>query len=280
MLGPGAYAKKTSGSLQPHPQPDVFILNLPMILPYVPVWPRLLINALCLAGLTGCVRQLPPQVIVVGDVTEMGRKLSPPSTQQPVYYFPLVVGYKEMGATIAGEKIPEKNAVLRTLAKELAKQHYFVMNDQHPPEQVLVFWWGSMNPEIQDLGSNDPSEQVFFNEREMLALVGAYKTSGITPWQSNDLRTAARDDRYFIILMAYDYAAARQRQKKLLWMAKMSTESVGTNLPDVISALVASGGPAFGRDTPPSFVDSEQALGGKVILAPIEVKEILPAGKP
>lgn len=239
--------------------------------------PGLVITILGLATLAGCMRQLPPQVIVVGDVTEMGRKLSPPSSQQPVYYFPLVVGYKELGATIAGEKVPEKNVVLHTLAKELAKQHYLVMNDQHPPDQVLVFWWGSMNPEIQDFGLNDPSQEVFFNEREMLSLVGAYKTSGITPWQYNDLRTAARDNRYFIILIAFDYAAARQRQKKLLWMAKMSTDAVGTNLPEVITALAASGGPAFGRDTPPSFVDSEQALGGKVILSPIEVKEYLPA---
>lgn len=246
---------------------------------FAQVWRVILINALALAALTGCARNLPPRVIVVGDVTEMGRMLAPPSAEKPVYYFPLVVGYKELGAPIAGEKVPEKNMVLRTLAKVLAKQHYLVMNEQHPPEQLLVFWWGSMNPEIQDFGSNDPSEQVFFNRREMLALVGAYKAAGIAPWQSQDLQTAARDDRYFIILMSYDFAAARQKQKKLLWMAKMSTESVGTMLPEVIPALAASGGPAFGRDTPPSFVDSEKALGGEVILGPLEVKEVLPDRK-
>jgi hypothetical protein len=253
--------------------------NSSMPISFARTWPGLLIHALCLAALAGCMHQLPPQVIVVGDLTETGRKLSPPSRQHPVYYFPLVVGYKEMGRTYAGETVPEKNAVLHTLAKELAKQHYFVTSEQHPPDQVLVFWWGSMNPEVQDFGSNDPTEQVFFNQREMLALVGAYKASAVSPWQADDLRTAARDDRYFIVLMAFDFAAAQQRQKKLLWMAKMSTDSVGTSLPEVIPALVASGGPAFGRDTPPSFVDSEQALKGKVILAPMEVKDYLPAGK-
>lgn len=210
----------------------------------------------------------------------MGRNQTSPDALHPTYYFPLVLGYKEMGAVIAGEKVPEKNVVLHTLAVELAKQHYLIMNDQHPPEQLLVFWWGSMNPQIEDFGSNDPAAQVFFNEREMLALVGAYKSTGIAPSQANDLRTASRDERYFIILMAFDFKAARQHQKKLLWMAKMSTESVGTSLPDVIPALVASGGPAFGRDTPPSFVDSGQSLKeGKVILAPMEVKDYLPAGK-
>lgn len=233
-----------------------------------------------MAGLTGCMNRLPPQVIVAGDVTEMGQKLTVPDAGHPVYYFPLVVGYKEMGAVIAGEKVPEKNVVLHTLAVELAKQHYLVMNAQHSPQQLLVFWWGSMNPQIENFGSSDPSDQVFFNEREMLALVGAYKTSAIAPWKSDELRTAARDDRYFLILMAYDFAAAREHKKKLLWMAKMSTESVGTDLPSVISSLVASGGPAFGRDTPPSVVDSSQLLKeGKVILAPLEIKDYLPPDK-
>lgn len=243
-------------------------------------WPAVFVHGLCLAALTGCLSSLPPRVVVVGDVTEMGKKLTPPDAQHPIHYFPLVAGYKELGAVVAGEKVPEKNVVLHTLAKELAKRHYLVMTAEHPPEQLLVFWWGSMNPQIEDFGSNDPADQVFFNEREMLALVGAYKSTGIAPWQSDDLWTAARDDRYFIILMAFDFAAARQRQKKLLWMAKMSTESVGTSLPDVIPALVASGGPAFGRDTPPSFVDSGQSLKeGRVILAPLEIKEYLPASK-
>lgn len=232
-----------------------------------------------LAVLAGCSTPLPPQVIVVGDVTAEGQKLEPPSAGRPTYYFPLVVGYKEMGAVAAGEKVPVKNEVLRTLAVALAKQHYLVMDATHPPEQLMVFWWGSMNPEIQDFGSDDPTEQVFFNKREMLALVGAYKADRLTPWASEDLQTAARDDRYFVILMAFDYAAARQRQKKLLWMAKMSTAAVGTDLPSVIPALAASGRPAFGRDTTPDWVDSGKVREGSVIIAPLEVKETVPDGK-
>ena len=231
--------------------------------------------------LAGCSTQLAPQVIVVGDVTEAGKKPPAPDDAHPVYYYPLVAGYKELGATIAGEKAPPpKNEVLHTLAVALAKQRYLVMNAQHPPEQLLVFWWGSMNPEIQDFGSNDPTEQVFFNQREMLALVGAYKAERLAPWEGQDLRTAARDDRYFAILLAFDFAAARQHQKKLLWMAKMSTASVGTDLATVIPALAASGGPAFGRDTPPSWVDSAKSLKeGHVVLAPIELKEVVPEKK-
>lgn len=238
-----------------------------------------LLGAVGMMLLAGC-GTLPPQVIVVGDVGPAGKQLTPPDAGHPVYYFPVVVGYKEMGAAIAGEKKPVKNDVSHTLAVELAKQHYLVMNAQHPPEQLLVFWWGSMNPEIQDFGSNDPGDQVFFNEREMLALVGAYKTQMMAPWALQDLKSAARDDRYFVIIMAFDFAAARQHQKKMLWMARMSTASVGTDLPSVIPALVATGGPTFGRDTPPTWVDSGKTLQeGHVILAPTEMKEVVPEKK-
>lgn len=236
-----------------------------------------LAGLVCLAG---CGTPLPPQVIVVGDVTPMGKKLPPPDAGHPVYYFPLVVGYQEKGAAYAGEKQPAKDAVSHALAIALARQHYFVMSARHPPDQLLVFWWGSMNPEIQDFGSNDPTERVFFNEREMLALVGAYKADRVARWDTESLLTAARDDRYFVLVMAFDFAAARQHQKKLLWMVKMSTEAAGTDLPTVIPALVASGGPAFGRDTSPVWIDSSQAQkDGTVKIGPIEVKDYLPPEK-
>lgn len=240
-----------------------------------------LLGVACLALMAGCTSTLPPQVIVVGDLSPAGKKLTPPDAEHPVYYFPLAVGFKELGASIAGEKPPPpKNDVSHILAVELAKQHYLVMNAQHPPDQLLVFWWGSMNPEIQDFGSNDPADQTFFNEREMLALVGAYKTQMMASWDADNLKSAARDDRYFVIVIAFDFAAARQHQKKMLWMAKMSAASVGTDLPSVIPALVATGGPTFGRDTPPTWVDSGKSLKeGHVILAPTEMKEVVPEKK-
>ncbi len=234
-----------------------------------------------MTGLTGCLSRPSPQVVVVGDLTDDGKKLPLPDAAHPVYYFPVVVGYKEMGRAIAGEPVPDKNTVLHTLAVALARRHYLVVDGQHTPEQVLVFWWGSLNPIIEDFGSNDPSQQVFFNEREMLALIGAYKTQMRAPWQEQDFRRHARDDRYYVILMAFDFAAAKRREKKLLWMAKMSTESHGTNLPEVIPALVASGAPVFGRDTKPEEINSGDVLKQEnVTLAPLEVKEYIPPPKP
>ena len=243
-------------------------------------WARLLAAAFA-AFLAGCTNTLPPQVLVVGDLTPLGKQSPPPDAAHPVYYYPLTVGYKEVGATFANEPPPPKKPeVAHTLAVALAKQNYLLMNADHPPTQLLVFWWGSMNPEIEDFGTSDPTQQVFFNEREMLALVGAYKMEMMPYWTTNEIKTAARDDRYFVVIMAFDFAAAQKRQKKLLWMAKMSTPSLGTNLTAVIPALIASGASAFGRDTMPEVLDSSQVLKeGKVVLAPLQVKETLPEKK-
>ena len=104
--------------------------------------PRFPVSARCLLGATGltilallagCVA-LPPQVLVVGDVTAAGKKLSPPDAGHPVYYYPLVMGYQQLGAIVAGEKQPVKNDVSHALALALAKQNYFVMDAQHPPD--------------------------------------------------------------------------------------------------------------------------------------------------
>lgn len=252
----------------------------------MPSLKQLIVGLLAAGGiglLAGCAgRALPPQVVVVGDLSALGKQLPVPDADHPVYYYPLPVGFKEMGATYAGEKPPpSKSEVCRTIALALAKQHYLLGTAAHPPQQLLVLWWGSMNPEITDMGgSGDPMDRVFFNEREMLALVGAYKLQQPFGGQVDDVKAAAQEDRYFVVIMAYDFAAAVQHQKKLLWMAKMSTAAVGTDLAAVIPALVASGAPAFGRDTQPDIVDSSTVLKeGTVKLAPLEVKETLPAEK-
>lgn len=245
---------------------------------------QVVIGLLAAAGvglLAGCAGTLPPQVVVVGDLSPIGNKLTPPDADHPVYYFPLPIGYKEVGATYAGEKPPPaKNGVSHTLAVALAKQHYLLMTPEHPPTQLLVFWWGSMNPQIEDFGSNDPADQVFFNKREMMALVGAYKLDAPFGTRVDDIKAATRDDRYFIVVMAFDFAAATKHQKQLLWMAKMSTPSHGTDLAAVIPALVASGAPAFGRDTQPDVIDSSDLMKeGTVKIAPLEVKGTVPEKK-
>ena len=101
----------------------------------------------------------------------------------------------------------------------------------------------------------------------MLALVAGNTLSNINPFgfQREDILQAARDERYFVIVSAYDYAAATQKKKTLLWRAKMSTPSSRVSLAEVLPGMIAAGGPRFGRETRlPESVTAPIAKEGKV----------------
>lgn len=210
-----------------------------------------LAGALTLAGPTASLRASTPsrEVNVNTTLTEAGRKLTLPTKDKPVYYYPLVGGYREEGAIVAGEKKPDTKATLHVMAKALAAQHFLVVSKDHPqPDVLLVFFWGYMNPQTDDVGPSDQPQTVFWNEREMLALVGG---QSLTPldlgFERDTILEDARDDRYFAIVTAYDFADAKLKKKTLLWSARMSTPSNGITLAEVIPALLTSGAPMFGH---------------------------------
>src|SRR5688500_18985330 len=62
------------------------------------------------------------QVIAVTDTTPVGALRRPASPANPVYYAAVSAGYRDFGGIIAGEKIPPKEDVIKTITKVLAKQ--------------------------------------------------------------------------------------------------------------------------------------------------------------
>jgi hypothetical protein len=192
------------------------------------------------------------EVNVNTSITEAGKKVVPPTREKPAYYFPVVAGWREEGSLVAGEKPPPRLMVIHTLAKTLAGQNFLVVGPKTPPPTLLlVFHWGYMNPQIDDM-SGDPEnpQKVFFNQKEMLALVGGTTLPNLDlQFEREAVMQGAEDDRYFVVVMAYDFAEALKKKKTLLWVARMSTPSSGLTMADVVPALVASGGPLFGRET-------------------------------
>ena len=194
-----------------------------------------------------------PQIEVNVNVamTPAGRKLPPPSPAKPVYYYPFVGGWREAGARVAGEQKPPAKPIVHQLARALARQGYLVIDAEHrEPALLLVIFWGYMNPEIVDFGTPDEPQKEFFNRKEMLALVGGQALGMLDlDFEREAVLQGAEDDRYFVVVSAYDFAAARQKKKVLLWSARMSTPSAGVRIAEVIPGLITSGGPHFGRET-------------------------------
>ena len=227
---------------------------------------------------------LAPQAIVVGDVTSAGVTRQSPTAEAPVYYAPVIAGYQERGAAKGGTKPPAEDEVVSAVVGALAREHYLMMKPGTTPDIMLVIWWGMINPQIDEMEHNVVDEvaptRVFVNTREMMALIGAFKGKGLSRSDWKDLKDTAQDDRYFILVAAYDYAAAERKERKLLWTARMSTESTGRTPDEVFPLLAASGAAAFGRDTAPTLQDTSDANKiPKVELAPFEVIEVLPGEK-
>ena len=213
------------------------------------------------------------QVNVNVTMTDAGRARPLPTKEKPEYYLPLLAGFLERGDIVAGERPPPQKLVTDNLAKELAKQHYFVMGGEHAPTLILVFHWGYLNPQIHETGDG---RVVFENKREALALVAGNTLDKINfgP-EIDDVNRAALENRYFMIVSAYDYAAAAQEKKKvLLWRARMSAPSDGIEMKDAVASLIKSGGPHFGRETEkPVWEDRKIVRDGKVEPGPLQVIE-------
>jgi len=211
------------------------------------------------------------QVDIVVDMTPEGRKVVHPTPDKPAYYFPIIGGYKEMGALVAGEKPPVPASVVHLVAVELAKEGYLSCRPHqvpatpgnparlvmdHQPDLLMVVHWGYLNPQIDDFGTDpdDPSSKVFFNQNQMLALVGGNTLTNLDMnFEREDVMQAAEQDRYFVSIMAYDarpyFAQEGKKRKILLWQAKMSVPSNGVDFSTVMTALVTAGGPLLGRET-------------------------------
>ena len=226
-----------------------------------------------------------PQVIVVGDVTKLGKETRVPDAEHPIYYVPLTPDQPKKDTKPADRKPPAegkqptREEVLNRLGAALAKRHYLPAGPGHPPEIVLSFWWGTADPQLENYGTDDALQEDSFNERAMIALVGSDKKQELMNWHSKDLRSAARQERHYVVVMAFDYAAAVQKQKKILWITRTSLASADTDLAGAIEPLVATAAPAFGREARPTWTDSGKVRDESVRIAPLEVKETVPEKK-
>jgi hypothetical protein len=65
-----------------------------------------------------------------------------------------------------------------------------------------------------------------------------------------ELRTEIEESRYYIVLIAYDFKLASQKQKKkVLWTAHMSIRTRANNFTDSLETMVARAASHFGQNS-------------------------------
>lgn len=218
------------------------------------------------------------QIRIVVDVTAEGRKVLPPTAGTPIIYFPVTADIEE------GPDAPKRKEVHGWLAQALALQGYLPVNPRYDrPTQLLVFEWGEMTPQIEDIDGRVDEDspilgQKFWNESELLDLVAGKRAQGPMPWwKRENLRREGVAGRHFVRLVAFDYEAAKRKRRKLLWHARVSTYSDGIQLTDVLATLIKTGGPFFGRETKQPVTQVVPFIPqGRVVIGDPTVVEFVP----
>lgn len=238
------------------------------------------------------------QVITVTDTTPVGALLRPASPEHPVYYVAVSLGYRDLGGLIAGDKIPPKEVMTKTIAKVLAKQGYIPATTAHPPTLLLVWTWGTLYADRFYDPSDALSDGRQTNRAQMLRFLGAYKlgliskepdpfardnyTAGLmihTP-DADAIYDVAQDDLFMAAIAAYDYRAATQKKKELLWMTKISCPATGLLMDQTLPTMMVIAGPNIGRDTPhPVWVNASDKFKPNVQIGDPKLVEFLDQAK-
>jgi hypothetical protein len=199
---------------------------------------------------------------------------------------------RTLGDSIAGEPMPKDEQMKREIVTALATQGYRRTQLGGPmPTQALVFMFGSANISSMDFSDTDlvtgetTTSTIDFNRREIAQLVGADKAArGFTrSSEAERVFDAARDDRVYVLIAAFDAADLAKKKKTLLWRTRVSIEDadrrktevqVGApvvvtrvsidsrrrTLPESLPIMLASAAPYFGKasDQPVFIEDADR----------------------
>jgi hypothetical protein len=194
------------------------------------------------------------EVIVYSWLSDAGRAVALPTPERPARCALGSGGYHEWGGVRAGEK-PMQRAALEPLVRAALRVNaYEGLRSSDRPELVIEFYWGCMRPDRSGLSRG--RHDVIVNLAEMLDLVG-----GRVLETNNDsvlrgaLLQAALEERYFLILSAFEASAYARDRKILLWRTQVSLPIGNLTQDKAFPILAGCGAIVFGRATPePLFV--------------------------
>jgi len=204
------------------------------------------------------------EVKVASDYTKSGTKFVAPTAQKPAHCVFISAGAQQLGAAVAGEKLPVQQEVEPQVLKALAAQFYLPVDARHPkPDYVIVYNWGIINPDNMD-ADGDPSDMdspppTQLNQQQMLSVVATNKLDLAPNGVDRHLfLPSLSDGRYFVLVGAYDYAAlaaGKTHQQAMLWRTRLSAySSANYDLAAAIPMMLDAASGAFGADGYPKSV--------------------------
>ncbi len=225
-----------------------------------------------------------PEVLVVSDVVDPASPSLRPTKENPVYYIFLGGTERTLGDPIAGEKMPDRTALLKEIVGALNAQGFVPTRVGGPRPQIAILYsYGTASLSTYDLEDTDTetgdttTTTIAFNQREIRDLVGAFQAERhmLMMSEADRINEAARDLRLYIFLAAFDVEALARKEKKILWRTRISIDSRRRNLPDSMHVMLTSAAPHFATTTDrPTFIEDADRRHAEVrIGTPTVVEE-------
>jgi hypothetical protein len=209
--------------------------------------------------------------------------------------------------------------ILKTLAPNLAKQAYFPTKDVASADTLIVVHWGTtmtyVNPQKQTMldhlneataRSQDATGNGKIDQEGMYQALSDQasalnsttsaisRNSALLGYQpellkeqrsilANDqtIQAELNEERYFVILMAYDLQRMKKDHKShVLWATRISVRSPGNNFTEAMPALVEAGATVYGRQVDGLVRLIERAGEGRVTLDEMKVLGVVEKPKP
>ena len=238
------------------------------------------------------------QVITSTDSTPAGALLRPASPAEPVYYTALIKGYHVFGATMGGEKLPAQQEAVQAIAQALAQAGYLPADARHHATQVIMFSWGTMNPDVEPNLWNPSMPGSQLNYSSMVRFLGGDKLRlttgyagepqesllpGLTSFDpsARAISSVARDSLYVVALAGYEFPVTQPKHPKLLWRTKVSCPATGLVLPDTLPTMLTIAAPHLGHATNrPVWVNASDKFKPEVRIGNSKFEGYLGTGGP
>lgn len=120
----------------------------------------------------------PLEITVITEMTEEGKKLRPPSPQEPAFIHLHSLGYKQLGDASGGETTVPGGELEKLLLRSLATNGYQPASlPAQPPSLVIFYYWGTHSVLTEGDAENPglSAEQIRRNVLDRAALVGGAK---------------------------------------------------------------------------------------------------------
>ena len=121
--------------------------------------------------------------------------------------------------------------------------------DQSDPETFSEVYSDTFDDisDLDDIARANVAKHANSMDNRRLGIGRALERKNINQTEEFDLLVELEDERYFIIMMAYDYEKLREnKEKELLWTTRFSVPAIGTNFVDAYPALARAAREYYG----------------------------------